>query len=606
MEILPTSNIYLYKGVPWDNTYEHTMYFANRNEQNTYFTSNYTAENGKVIMFTNQMYQRVRRGYLRIKQSYNYIANFNYLRFQNRGYNSTNAHGPNVAQSVKWYYAFITSCEFINNEVTEVRYEIDVMQTWICKPANVSAMTYYDYALDNCFVVREHSATDVIGENTIPEGIETGPYMLFDYGMMKALIGSSATPQEIFAKNNRRIVVASTYVYSAGAPDWQGGNMYLGMYSGIAYQVFDPDSSSDMDDLNAFLIDAAQNMREEGIIGIFMLPSVFADVTVSASGAIPTVNSVYPKQTAWTYNKGDGTYTQCRNKKLYCYPYNYMMVTTHEGNSANYRYEYFTSTDCEFRVQGTMSCVAQIQLVPRYYNMLTDIGVDDANYAEKLVISTIPQCSYTTDAYKAWVAQQGGPVGLFLDYVGTGINAIAGIAGMGGEPTIRQLSSNVSQGPGGMQSSVDIKYNQPVSQTSGIASLGSGLVNVTKMMSVQSMHAGMAPHVHGVNTQVTSMADGTFGFRVYNVRVRDEYARIIDAYFDKYGYACHRLKSPNRHARERWTYVKTADCTLTGSLPNDDAKLITDIYNNGITFWRSTATVGDYSASNNPTGEVGA
>ena len=77
-----------------------------------------------------------------------------------------------------------------------------------------------------------------------------------------------------------------------------------------------------------------------------------------------------------------------------------------------------------------------------------------------------------------------------------------------------------------------------------------------------------------------------------------KYAKIIDEYFDRYGYATKRNKKPNRNVRPHWCYTKTIGCTITGSIPCDDATKICNIYKNGITFWMNGSEVGNYSLDN--------
>ena len=77
-------------------------------------------------------------------------------------------------------------------------------------------------------------------------------------------------------------------------------------------------------------------------------------------------------------------------------------------------------------------------------------------------------------------------------------------------------------------------------------------------------------------------------------------ARRIDDFFSVYGYACGCVKVPNRNARPHWTYVKTADINLEGNCPSEDLDAISNIYNNGITFWRNPSEVGNYSLDNSP------
>ena len=110
MYIAPSTNIKLLKGVPLDNTYDHTLYFEDANSQANYFASmaKYT--------FNNNTYQRVNKGTMRIGVCADNIYDCNYMMFQNTNFGT------------KWFYAFINSIEYINNDVTEIEYEIDDMQ----------------------------------------------------------------------------------------------------------------------------------------------------------------------------------------------------------------------------------------------------------------------------------------------------------------------------------------------------------------------------------------------------------------------------------------------------------------------------------------------
>ena len=60
MYIEPSTNIKILKDVPLDTTYDHTIYFTNKQEQSTYFMSL------KKYDLENYTYQRVKRGVARV------------------------------------------------------------------------------------------------------------------------------------------------------------------------------------------------------------------------------------------------------------------------------------------------------------------------------------------------------------------------------------------------------------------------------------------------------------------------------------------------------------------------------------------------------------
>ena len=145
MYIEPNTIIKILKNCPLDTTYDHTIFFDTQENQTAYF-------NGLVkYTLNNQTYQRVNKNRMRVQYKADDLYDCNYIMFQNTSYGN------------KWFYAFIKSVEYINNITSEIEYEIDVMQTW-----------FFDYTLGQCFVEREHSATDNIGDNLVPENLEQG------------------------------------------------------------------------------------------------------------------------------------------------------------------------------------------------------------------------------------------------------------------------------------------------------------------------------------------------------------------------------------------------------------------------------------------------
>lgn len=152
MNIVPNSKIYLLRNVPLDNTYTDTMWFENASSQWTHFKTRADTDGGKY--FNEQTYQRVGINKCRLQISADEIYNYNYMMFQNTNYGN------------KWFYAFINHVEYINNAVSEITYEIDVMQTWA-----------FDYQLGQCIVEREHASTDVAGDNLQPEPFDVGEYI---------------------------------------------------------------------------------------------------------------------------------------------------------------------------------------------------------------------------------------------------------------------------------------------------------------------------------------------------------------------------------------------------------------------------------------------
>ena len=137
MYIEPNSNIKIYKNVPLDNSYNHTLFFSSIATQNAYFHGN-----SGILKYnlTAQSYQRVVKGSMRIAVKADNLYDCNYLAFQNSSFGT------------KWFYAFITGVEYVNNETSEITFEIDPVQTY-----------FFDVQLKECYVEREHSSSAKAG-----------------------------------------------------------------------------------------------------------------------------------------------------------------------------------------------------------------------------------------------------------------------------------------------------------------------------------------------------------------------------------------------------------------------------------------------------------
>ena len=149
MYIAPNSTIRLLSGVPIDKNQSDTLWFASVGAQTSYFMSK------TVRTVTDATYQRLQRGYSRVEVPADQIYGCNYMMFQNTSFGN------------KWFYAFINNVEYINNEVSEIRFTIDPVQTW-----------FFDYTLNQCFVERCTPDEDEIGDNILPEPVGLGEYVV--------------------------------------------------------------------------------------------------------------------------------------------------------------------------------------------------------------------------------------------------------------------------------------------------------------------------------------------------------------------------------------------------------------------------------------------
>lgn len=516
MYINPETNIKLLKNVPLDNTYQHTIYFSSKSSQSSYF-SGLTKYN-----LTGYTYQRVKKGVCRVGIKADSLYDCNYMMFQNSAYGS------------KWFYAFITSVEFVNNECSEISFEIDVMQTW-----------HFDYEPEYCFVEREHSTQDVIGAHVEPEPVELGEYTMNGYKPVMFMTD---------------MVVCIAIVDVDGGTD---GTLYDGIYGGASLWVYD---STDAQSINSKIDEYLES--PDSIIGMYMFPKVFIGGKIpsthrltSSSSAMATVvelPAVTPKDALDGYVP--------KNKKLYTYPYTFLHIDNASGGELNLRYELFNSGYPWVEISGTITQPVVAILRPADYKGVpptTALSGATTLNTESIQLANYPMCSWSMDAYEAWVAQNAIPLG---------INAIT---------TGAIIDSSLAGG-----FSVASANNTIISQVSSVLT--------------QAYRASIAADISkgSTNNGCANVANHKQQFYYGRCSITRYYARIIDDYFTMFGYATNRLKKPNRNSRPHWNYVKTVGAVLTGSVPADDMKKLCSIYDTGVTFWKNGSEVGNYSLDN--------
>lgn len=542
--IYPTSRIYLLHGVPLDNTYDHTIYFSTIGEQTSYFIGHQKYD------LQNYTYQRVRRGYIRVNIGVENLFDVNYLMFNNVNFGN------------KWFYAFVTSIEYVNNDCTEINYELDVLQTW-----------HFDYKLDHCFIERQHTTTDGIGDNILPEPVECGEYVT------NPTVGNDHSAYtSIFADLSNLLVILGVVSLEEDeevTTDNVNGKFYDGVYGGLTLYWFKT-TAAGRAALNEKLSDYVQ--APESIAALYVIPIYLlgeALASEAASGEVSSGNrgtemtALFGSINANTQLDG---YTP-DNKKLLTYPYNFYHVDNGNGSNLALRYEFFNNLTVGLQLNGTITQPCQITVRPNNYK-----NASGTLNTEILTLDGYPLCSWNMDAYAAYTAQTGIPkaIGYGLG-IGTAIfGALTGnavMAGAGVTSLVHQVAGNLTE-----------KYQASIKADLSGGNFGGSNVNVSA--GKQQFFAG-------------------------RFSITADYAKVIDNFFSRFGYAIRALAVPIRNARPRWTYVKTVGCTvsvytggqtISGGVPADDLKKIISIYDAGITWWRyrQDMDLGNYSLDNSP------
>ena len=137
--------IKLVRNYKYDNKYTHIKLFKNKAEQDAYFN------NLECLYIEENNYIKEHNSF-KVGYEYDYLVSLgvNYLIFNN-GY--------------KDMYCFITSKEYISSEVTQINFEVDVLNTYL-----------FDFEIKKSFVERKNCSIDEITD--FDEGLEIGDHII--------------------------------------------------------------------------------------------------------------------------------------------------------------------------------------------------------------------------------------------------------------------------------------------------------------------------------------------------------------------------------------------------------------------------------------------
>ena len=587
--VQPTGVIQLFEGINLDNRYMHTLYFASKSAQTNFFdnlvTSNLSFGNSGNVDPTKQSYSRPNKKSVRLHINAEQVQNVTYMRFNNR--------------SNKWYYAFVLATNYVNENVTDIFYEIDVMQTWFFQEGHIQP----------CMVLREHVTDDTFGMNLEPEPIGSDTY---DYTLLTCTNAQGG--ETIESDFSGSVMVMNT----SAIPDTN--QMYMGgVVNGTKFITRDP-AASVVSIYNAMLAQLGswdKNEQKADVIDMFMFPKYFA-------GSMDDNDQYYndsPRRLDATYNlHHNGQYSNYtpKNNKLFGYPFSFLYVTSFNGSAGEFRWEYFPGdvtdgSNITWKLNASLNGGGMIEIHPDAYNGQTEA------FDSKVVMDNFPKCAYAYDAYQAFVAA-GGETKLYYQ---------ANMVEKKGMNAKRQ--NFISNAPGAvLQGAAAVgAFVAAETVTGGLATAaapafaaaggttGMGLKHEAIELEIdEAKHKiafAFADHSYEPNMVIgqaspgISVGKGYAGYRFYNCHVRDDEMVRLDNFLSVYGYAVNTVKAPNLTGRPYWNFVQTKDCVITGKMPASSKKAIANIFDGGIFFWnsaRGNSNIGNFSQSVNSHGQI--
>lgn len=557
--------------------------FIDINAQTTYF-------NSKVIDTYIKCKYQARTSKIRVKGYVDTLQNCNYGFY------------TNVYMGIsKTFYFWIVAKNFIAKDTTELTIQIDVFQTWL-----------FDFKFTTCMIEREHTQDDTIGKNTIPESFELGDYVTLAKKPVKVLQG------------------APCYMVAVTDGGAIGGDVFGQTYSGFVIKYF---THSSVNALNSYIQGFATEGKADAIAFIFTFPNKFltdkmtpmisdGDTITGFMGNLSSdeffnwseMNQVFA-------NKGDSYFPH--NQKLYCYPFNFITVKNSSGGNVVLKLEMFDDiTNIKFSVDGVLTQNPHITLTPRKYGG-KDFAIDDS-----IVMQDYPLCSWNNDNYSNWYAQHVNTINAQSSNATASYKAQQSVMGANYSNTRDNMNTTAEKGAintaistvgaigsgnflGGATNAIGGVANNYLDYQQSGRNAQNDLSNSSLMNTVnyQNSIKGILASVQDAQVQPNSckgstassgldLARDTATFFIEQIGIKPEYARIIDMYFQMFGYQVNAVKIPNFKTRHRWNYLKCVNTSTYGNVPFDDLNAINDMFNNGLTVWHREDFMYDYALVN--------
>lgn len=538
--ITPSTTVTLCAGVPLAEGSDDTILFSSAGEQASTISSYHIAT------FSNITYQRNTRNVVRVGMPMGVSGANSAIRANYLIFNNTAFEGKNI-------YAFVDKVDYVNNNTIDVTFTIDAMQTFM-----------FDYQLRECFVEREHSVTDDVGDNTVPESFGELPVVINSRNESCLFRGTAPHPHFY---TDKYIYVVYTLPQ---ATDNIQGDIVNNVY--VATKVLTPTT------VGAAGVDSVINTARQNHETIVAIVAVPTDVVASGTTgyekhvSIPINTLIGESGRAYTPN----------NKKLLTYPYNYIVISNNNGEEKQLRWEWFNVPGtAEFTLYAAYVPTPEAALVPEGYR---GTGRD---YGDACFFNGFPSSAWSEDSFLSWQLRNRNSYDA----------SVSALKWKGGASITSGSLAGAAVGAG----------FGPLGMAIGAAVGGAGAfissaTNAAQLSaSLQDQKAAPDQLTGNAAASVVNEILDCTGFTIYGMSVPVRFASIIDDYFTMYGYATKRVKVPNISSRPRFNYVKTQGCTIYGTVPAPFAAEIQARFNNGVRFWKPGATIGDYTTSNAPT-----
>lgn len=581
---IPSGEIYLLSNVPLTASYEHTIDFKDKDEQFKYFSG--------FIKYTFDKYSYIRkeREYLTFELPVALADEINYMLFRS-------------ADGERLYYCFVGNKRYVNKSVTEISYEIDVMQTFMfdykfnasyIRQAHVDRWTAdhkpiysktdeglnygSEYVVENAYrieqsdllrwllvSVKEYSAVVGEGYADMPAlNPAPSPFACFLLPVVVKLDGNNQPyPVRVGGADN-----IATYNDFVNLMRKNAIGNYIHSISLLTYNPFINNAHFDGSNINVYFNSVA-GITTTQIDGLNKNILVIANAGLKSAETLAVADwdigleDTLPTSDQWAEVK-QKPYTTKRDKrfesKLLCAPYRYNLLSDWRNAPLILKNEYMTTDKLTVKYSYGLSYNTPFRFWIENYKR--DVEGRNATLSQPLGL----EFPVISDNYYTYMLENKNTIQANL--TNTIINASSGV-----------VSGAVNGASGGVAGAV----------VGGVMGAVGGVLNVQSQL--RSENAKQAD-LKAVPDTILNSVDSSFNIvdnnavvTFYRMRLACEYEEILAEIFNMSGYKVNRVEIPNLRSRARFNYIQTLGANITGSFSQSDILKIKSIFDNGITIW---------------------
>lgn len=621
MVIRPTNEVRIYKNVPFSIDYKNIMDFASVAEQSTYFNSLPSKT------FSNLTYTR-NNGTILVNGNRDTLLDYNYMSFTNKDYGS------------KTFYAFITDVRYSSANASYIDFVVDEWQTW-----------QFDINFRESFIERKHckrwnsDGTPVI--NTQDEGLDFGSeYIVKDHreynnNLYWVCFVASTKYSDIIGINAQDVPTILDIYY---LPIYKTTNNIItnATINGISLtppntllKGFRDDTDLSNTLKSCFIVSEPPfgytYTISDNTIVLTAVKNVAVLTTMGANKYKVIMNNpvTNPVSTLRTFPKYGNLTNNISESKLLMYPYSFVSLIDGQGNCFDIKNEYLDSSQINVRTftsGGLNSKQAHIVehyrykgitlnycrwelgngVINNYPNNLTISDSYSAAYLQgnsnqinQSIANVLAQSNLSNDIARrtATINENAAAVNAVNNVIlNTVKGAIEGGTKFGLQGALIGAGVGAATGIGQWANSV-AQNEKTVENTELQGNLN--YENATKSALAKKQDAkNVADNVALQGGDVYFTFQNQYnGYCMVYKQISDEYIKVLESYFKKYGYAYNKIETPNLRTRNSWDYIRCIDANITGNINNNSLEKIKTIFNQGVTIWH-TSDVGNYSLNN--------